>query len=257
MKIYSWNVAGIRACEKKGLYDWYKKTKADIYCFQETKALPEQLSDQLVNPSLHSALYAPAAKKGYSGVATWVREGIEHKHTIGLGIEEFDSEGRTLITEFDNFILFNCYFPNGQRDHARVPYKMSYCEAIEKKALTLHKKTKKEIIITGDYNTAHHPIDLANPKTNKKSTGFLENERAWMDHFEEIGFVDIFRHFTPEENGHYTWWTYRSDCRARNIGWRLDYFWTTTKAVKNIKSCKHHTEVLGSDHCPISIDIKL
>ncbi|PIK13673.1 exodeoxyribonuclease III [Halobacteriovorax sp. JY17] len=256
MKIYSWNVAGIRACEKKGLYEWYSKELADIYCFQETKALPEQLSDQLVNPSKHTALYAPAVKKGYSGVSTWVKNGINHSHTIGLGIEEFDSEGRTLITEFDDFILFNCYFPNGQRDHARVPYKMSYCEAIEKKALSLHKKTKKEIIITGDYNTAHHPIDLANPKTNTKSTGFLLVEREWMDHFQEIGFIDLFRQFTPEENGHYTWWTYRSNCRERNIGWRIDYFWSTSKIAKKVKSCKHHIETLGSDHCPISIELK-
>ncbi len=254
MKIYSWNVAGIRACEKKGLSDWYKETMADVYCFQETKAMPEQLSEQLVNPEHHEATYFAAEKKGYSGVSTWVRKGINHKHTIGLGIEEFDSEGRTLITEFDDFILFNCYFPNGQRDHARVPYKLDFCRAIAEKALKLKKKTKKEIVITGDYNTAHHPIDLANPKTNKKSTGFLEIEREWMDEFKEQGFTDLFRHFTPEENGHYTWWTYRSHCRESNIGWRIDYFWSTNGLVEKVKSCDHHSDILGSDHCPISLD---
>ncbi|WP_127716919.1 exodeoxyribonuclease III [Halobacteriovorax sp. HLS] len=255
MQIYSWNVAGIRACEKKGLYDWYLKARGDILCFQETKAMVEQLSDQLVNPKNHDAQYVSAKKKGYSGVATWVKKGINHKHTIGLGIEEFDDEARTLITEFDDFILFNCYFPNGQRDHARVPYKLNYSRAIAKRALELKKKKKKPVIITGDYNTAHHPIDLANPKTNKKSTGFLEIEREWMDEFQEQGFTDIFRHFTPQENGHYTWWTYRGDCRERNIGWRIDYFWTTDDLVKKIKSCKHHTDVLGSDHCPISLKL--
>lgn len=253
MKIYSWNVAGIRACEKKGLYEWYEKSKADVYCFQETKAMPEQLSDQLVNPKNHDAVYFAAEKKGYSGLSTWVKKGINHKHTLGLGIEEFDSEARTIITEFDDYILFNCYFPNGQRDHARVPYKLNYCRAVADKALKLKKKTKKEVIITGDYNTAHHPIDLANPKTNKKSTGFLEIEREWMDEFKEQGFTDIFRHFTPEENGHYTWWTYRGDCRERNIGWRIDYFWSTEDLVSKIKSCKHHKDIMGSDHCPISL----
>ncbi len=253
LKIASWNVAGLRACEKKGYHDWYQDFNADIICLQETKALPEQLNDSLVNPANHDAIYAPAVKKGYSGVSTWVRKGIEHKHTIGLGIEEFDCEGRTIITEFSNFILINCYFPNGQRDHGRVPYKLEYSREVAKKALALKKKTKKEVIITGDYNTAHHAIDLANPKTNIKSTGFLPIEREWMDEFQEQGFTDLFRHFTPDENGFYTWWTYRGDCRERNIGWRIDYFWSTNDLLPRVKSCEHHIDVLGSDHCPISM----
>lgn len=254
MKIVSWNVAGIRACEKKGYYDWYLKDDADIICLQETKALPEQLSEQLVNPENHEALYAPAQKKGYSGVSTWVRKGIEHKHIVGLGIEEFDCEGRTIITEFENFILFNCYFPNGKRDHSRVPYKLEFSREVARQALKLKEEKGKEIIITGDYNTAHHEIDLANPKANKKSTGFLPIEREWMDEFAAQGFSDVFRKFTPDENGHYTWWTYRSNCRERNIGWRIDYFWTTNEFLPNIKNCSHQTEVLGSDHCPITLE---
>ena len=257
LTIASWNVAGLRAGEKKGFHDWLAKYQYDIICLQEVKALPEQLSEELVNPSDYDVLYAPAQKKGYSGVATWVRKGVEHQHTIGLNIEEFDSEGRALITEFQNFILINCYFPNGQRDHARVPYKLRFCEEVSKKALALKKKTKKEVIITGDYNTAHHEIDLANPKTNTKTTGFLPIEREWMTKFQKQGFTDLFRKFTPDENGHYTWWTFRGDCRQRNIGWRIDYFWSTNDFVKNVLNCSHHPEVQGSDHCPISLEIKV
>lgn len=257
LKISSWNVAGIRACEKKGFFDWVKKAKPDVICLQETKALPEQLSKELVDPKDYDALYASAVRRGYSGVSTWVRKGITHKHTVGLGVEKFDIEGRTIITEFDKFILINCYFPNGKRDHSRVDYKLEFCRAVAKKALVLKKKLKKEVIITGDYNTAHHEVDLANPKTNTKTTGFLPIERAWMDEFKEQGFTDLFREFTPEGNGHYTWWTYRGDCRERNIGWRIDYFWSTNGFVSKVKSCTHSADVMGSDHCPINLEVKL
>ncbi|MCF8060803.1 MAG: exodeoxyribonuclease III [Bacteriovoracaceae bacterium] len=255
LKISSWNVAGIRACEKKGFHDWVEQSKPDIICLQETKALPEQLGENLVSPEGYVALYAPAERKGYSGVATWVKEGLEHSHVIGLGIDEFDSEGRTIITEFNSFILINCYFPNGKRDHSRVPYKLEFSREVASRALAMKKSLKKEVIITGDYNTAHQEIDLANPKTNTKSTGFLPIERKWMDEFCEQGFSDLFRHFTPDENGHYTWWTYRGDCRERNIGWRIDYFWATNDLVPQILSCTHSPEVLGSDHCPINMEL--
>jgi exodeoxyribonuclease-3 len=253
MHIISWNVAGLRACEKKGFYDFYLEANADVLCLQETKALPEQLSDSLVHPDHHQAIYAPAEKKGYSGVSTWVRNGVEVEHTIGLGIEEYDVEGRTIISEFKDFILLNCYFPNGQRDHGRVPYKLSYSREVAKQALALKKKKKKEVIITGDFNTAHHEIDLANPKTNKKSTGFLPIEREWMSEFQQQGFTDVFRERTPAENGHYTWWTYRGDCRARNIGWRIDYFWVTNDFYQRVEECNHLPDVMGSDHCPLEL----
>lgn len=256
MKIASWNVAGLRACEKKGYLDWYKENKFDVICLQETKALPEQLSQELVNPKNYEALYAPAEKKGYSGVSTWVKKGINFKHKIGLGLHEYDSEGRTIITEFDDFILFNCYFPNGQRDHGRVPYKLSFSDEVVSQAMKLKKKTGKEVVITGDFNTAHHEIDLANPKTNTKTTGFLPIEREWMTNFQSKGFVDAFREFTPKENGHYTWWTFRGDCRARNIGWRIDYFWTSKEFTSRLKKCFHQPEVTGSDHCPIVLEFK-
>jgi exodeoxyribonuclease-3 len=237
IKISSWNVAGLRACEKKGFHDWVKTSKPDIICLQETKALPEQLSEELVQPKGYEAVYAPAQRKGYSGVATWVKKGIEHKHKVGLGVDKFDCEGRTLISEFDTFFLINCYFPNGKRDHSRVEYKLEFCRKVASVALDLKKKKKKEVIITGDYNTAHHEIDLANPKTNKKTTGFLPKEREWMDEFKAQGFSDLFREFTPEQNGHYTWWTYRGDCRERNIGWRIDYFYGNQYAQKKNQIC--------------------
>lgn len=256
LKIASWNVAGLRACEKKGFLDWVKESDADIICLQETKAMPEQLSTVLVSPENYEAHYVPAEKKGYSGVATWVRKGLEFNHLGGLGRQEFDSEGRTLITEFSNFILINCYFPNGKRDHSRVPYKLDFCREVASLALDLRKKKKKEVVICGDYNTAHHERDLANPKTNTKSTGFLPIEREWMDEFKEQGFTDLFRQFVPEENGHYTWWTYRGDCRERNIGWRIDYFWSTDELLPRVVDCSHSPEVMGSDHCPINLILK-
>lgn len=253
MKIVSWNVAGLRACEKKGFSDFVKKNKADVLGLQEVKALPEQLDDHLVHPDKYEAFYAPAQRKGYSGVATWVKKGIKVKHTVGLGIEEFDCEGRTLISEFENHYIINCYFPNGKRDHSRVEYKLNFSDEVMKVGIKLAKK--KPVIIMGDYNTAHNEIDLANPKTNHKTTGFLPIEREWMDKFQSKGFVDLFRSKYPTKEDAYTWWTYRGDCRARNIGWRIDYFWAL--GLKDqIKSVKHLDQVMGSDHCPIELTLK-
>ncbi len=254
-KLASWNVNGIRACEKKGLLEWIKKDKPSILCMQETKAHPEQLSQDLINNKNYYTYYASAEKKGYSGVALFSsKKNPEPKVTIGLGIEEFDREGRTIIAEYDDFILFNGYFPNGQRDHGRVPYKLSYSREVVKQALALKKKKKKPVIICGDINTAHQEIDLANPKTNKKTTGFLPNEREWVSDCLEQGFNDVFRVHHPEETGHYTWWTYRGDCRDRNIGWRIDYFLVTDELLKQVKKSYHLPKVMGSDHCPIVLE---
>jgi exodeoxyribonuclease-3 len=231
-----------------------KKTKYDVYCFQEIKAMEDQFPEELTQRKEHFFVHS-AQKRGYSGVCIISKKKPENVWT-GLGIEEFDSEGRCLIAEYKNFVLFNCYFPNGQRDHGRVPYKLAFSDAVMEKAKELKKKTGKEIIICGDYNTAHTEMDLANPKSNKKSTGFLPIEREWMDKFFENGFVDTFRHFTPmEENGHYTWWTYRSNCREKNVGWRIDYFCVTKEFLKKVKKSYHLPKVLGSDHCPLAIEI--
>jgi exodeoxyribonuclease-3 len=254
MKIISWNVNGIRACVNKGFIDFLDTEKPDIICLQEIKAMEDQFPDELMQRKEHFFVHS-AKKRGYSGTCIISKQKPENVWT-GLGIEEFDDEGRCLIAEYKNFIIFNCYFPNGQRDHGRVPYKLSFSDAVMKKAKALKKKTGKEIIICGDYNTAHTEMDLANPKSNKKTTGFLPIEREWMDKFFKNGFVDTFRHFTPmEENGHYTWWTYRSNCREKNVGWRIDYFCVTQEFLKKVKKSYHLPEVLGSDHCPLAIEI--
>jgi exodeoxyribonuclease-3 len=204
----------------------------------------------LLNFELHSA---QAQKKGYSGVATFSRQKI--LDTKKLGDNSFDNEGRTLIHDLGWSYLLNCYFPNGQRDHNRVPYKLDYCRGIQKKIRLLRKK--KPVIITGDFNTAHHPIDLANPVSNKDTTGFLLPERAWVDGFVKDGMIDIFRHKNPELAGAYTWWSNRPGCRARNVGWRIDYFFISPELLPAVKKTTIHHDVLGSDHCPISLELNL
>lgn len=257
IKVISWNVNGIRACGKKGFFEWMQKSKAQVVCLQETKAHPEQLPQEWLEPKGYDSYFASAKKKGYSGVAVYVSKKYPPiSVTEGLGIEKYDSEGRTLIIEFEDFVLINGYFPNGQRDHGRVPYKLAYSQEVADQALKLKKKLKKEVIVCGDFNTAHYPVDLANPKTNTKSTGFLPIEREWLDSFVEQGFSDIFREHHKDEVGHYTWWTYRSNCRERNIGWRLDYFFGTKKILPKVKTVSILPEVLGSDHCPIELELK-
>ncbi|RLA64175.1 MAG: exodeoxyribonuclease III [Epsilonproteobacteria bacterium] len=256
IKIVSWNVNGIRACQRKGFEDWLNTERPDIVCLQETKASPEQLDESLVENNNYLTYYSSAEKKGYSGTAIFSLKALdEPKVTIGLGIPKFDCEGRTVIAEYNDFFLINGYFPNGQRDHGRVPYKLEYSRAVAKRALELEKK--KPVIITGDVNTAHSEIDLKNPRANKNSTGFLQIERAWIDEFINQGFTDIFRELHPGEEGQYTWWTYRANARERNIGWRLDYFFITQGMLKSVSDCYHLPKVMGSDHCPTVLKIKI
>jgi exodeoxyribonuclease-3 len=253
MKIATWNVNGIRAVHKKGLLDWLKETNPDILCLQETKAHPEQLEKELLEPSPYRTHWSSARKKGYSGVAFFLKTPPLHI-TEGLGIEEFDSEGRTLIAEYENFILYNGYYPNGQHDLGRVPYKLKYSDAVLEHSLNLHRKRKKPIILAGDFNTAHKPIDLARPKENEGNTGFLPQERAWLDKLVSRGFIDIFRDF---ESGprHYTWWSYRAGARRKNIGWRIDYFFVTPDLKDRVKKAYLQPDVLGSDHCPVILEL--
>lgn len=256
-KIASWNVNGLRACVKKGFHEWVKQEDLDIICLQETKAWPEQLEENLTNPEDYFAYYACAKKKGYSGVALLSKKALGKPIVkIGLDVAEYDDEGRSIIAEYDDFIIFNCYFPNGQRDHGRVPYKLAFSTFVADHALKLENEKSKPVIITGDYNTSHTEIDLKNAKANQKSTGFLPIEREWMDNFIAKGFTDIFRSLNPGKEGQYTWWTYRSNCREKNVGWRLDYFFTTKGLIKKIKDCYHQPEVMGSDHCPVILKIK-
>jgi exodeoxyribonuclease-3 len=252
MKLISWNVNGIRSVYNKGFVEWFSKESPDILCLQETKADFEQFPLELRQMQDHAIFHSSAEKKGYSGVATFSRSKLLDTKKIEKHC--FDSEGRVLIHEFHDFFLLNCYFPNGQRDHNRVPFKMEFCDLVLARMNEL--KKIKPVIITGDFNTAHTEIDLANPKTNKKTTGFLPEERAWMDKFIGEGYIDIFRQLHPQETGAYTWWSNRPGVRARNIGWRIDYFFITPELLPRVKSASILPLVMGSDHCPIVLELK-
>lgn len=253
-RLVSWNVNGIRAVEKKGFVDWVNKDQPNIICLQEIKAEKEQFPKKVLGLEKYQFFISSAEKKGYSGVCVMTQE-KPNKVIDKIGIDKFDCEGRTLICEYDDFVLINCYFPNGQRDHNRVPFKLEFYDEI----LKIYKKYIKKgmnVIITGDFNTSHHEIDLANPKTNTKSTGFLPEERKYMDKYLKAGMVDSFRHFYPDKEGEYTWWTYRNNCRERNIGWRLDYFMVNEDFISHLKDCKHRPDIMGSDHCPVELTVK-
>jgi len=253
MKLLSWNVNGIRAIEKKGFFEWLQKESPDVLCLQETKARPEQLTEKFIKPAGFYSYWAAAEKKGYSGVCIYSK--IEPKSVVeGLGIKEFDNEGRTLMADYGDFILFNIYYPNGGEGNKRVPFKMKFYDAFLTKAEKLRKAGKK-IIVTGDINTAHTEIDLARPKENEKNTGFLPQEREWVSKFIKCGYVDTFRHFT-KDGGHYTWWDYYTAARARDVGWRIDYFFITKNLLPKLKKAFILKDVMGSDHCPVGIEIK-
>lgn len=251
MKLISWNVNGIRSVYNKGFLEWFTRESPDILCLQETKANFEQFPPELREMKEHAISHSSAEKKGYSGVATFSSKNI--LDTKKLEKDCFDSEGRVLIHEFNDFFLLNCYFPNGQRDHKRVPFKMEFCDDVLAKMNELRKI--KPVIITGDFNTAHNEIDLANPKTNKNTTGFLVNERAWMDKFVAEGYVDVYRHLNPDKAGAYTWWSNMPGVRARNVGWRIDYFFVTKDLLPRVKSASIQPDVMGSDHCPVVLEL--
>jgi len=254
MKLITWNVNGIRAAQKKGLMEWLARESPDILCLQETKAHPSQLGEELTAPPGYQTYWSSAKKKGYSGVALFLKyKPLDVQE--GLGIREFDEEGRTLISEYPHFILYNGYYPNGQHDLGRVPFKLKYSDTVLAHALKTHKTKKKPIILTGDFNTAHKPIDLARPKANEGNTGFLPEERAWIDKLVSQGFIDIFRQFEAGPD-HYTWWSYRAGARQKNIGWRIDYFFITPDLEARVKKIYHQPEVEGSDHCPVVLELK-
>jgi len=252
MNIFSWNVNGIRAVKKKGFLDFISDYSPDILCLQETKAHVEQLGDDLLNiPGYLSIFDSPKYKKGYSGVAIYTKEEpLNVSTTIGSD-QDLDDEGRTLIAEYDKFILLNFYFPNGQMNDTRLDYKLRFHDAAYDMFVKLKRK-KKNIIICGDYNIAHNEIDLRHPKPNENTSGFLRIERDWLDKFQKKGFVDTFRYFYPNEVK-YSWWTYMRNARQNNAGWRIDYFWVSQ--IDKIKDAQIHNDVFGSDHCPVSISL--
>ena len=252
MKLFSWNVNGVRAIEKKGFLDWLSSESPDILCIQETKAKFEQLPDTLQNIDGYFSYWHSAEKLGYSGVATFSKQEPLHVQ-YGLGIDKYDKEGRVIITEFENFLLYNIYFPNGQKDEIRLQYKLDFYDDLLE-ILDDQVASGNNVIVAGDWNTAHKEIDLANPKANANYSGFMPVERAQLDTYIDHGYVDSFRLFHDEAD-RYSWWTYRFGARQRNIGWRIDYFFTNQEFADNISDADIHEDVMGSDHCPVSIEL--
>jgi exodeoxyribonuclease III len=253
-KLISWNVNGIRAAEKKGFLDWIAASNAEIVAIQETKAQPDQLSAALLNPPGYQAAWNWAVKKGYSGTATYSRLPAL-KIINGLGEERFDTEGRTLIHEFEPFVLFNIYFPNGGRGPEWVIHKLAFykrCIQVTQEYMN----AGKEVIITGDFNTAFAEIDLARPKENVTHSGFMPEERVGLGEFFECGLVDSFR-YLHKDVVKYSWWDMVTKARERNVGWRLDYFLVSPNLRDRIVSADIHDDILGSDHCPVSLVVDL
>lgn len=254
MKLYSWNVNGIRAIEKKGIIDWVLKTQPDILCLQETKAHPDQLNDELKNIKGYKSYFASAEKKGYSGTALYTKEEpLEVEY--GMGIDLYDNEGRIITAKYADFTLLNIYFPNGQMSEDRLAFKLGFYEELLE-YINERVSLGEKIIVCGDYNTAHHAIDLKNPKPNEKTSGFLPIERAWMDKLVDNGYVDTFRHFYPEEIK-YSWWSYRFSARKKNVGWRIDYFFVSENAIDMVDDAEILNDVEGSDHCPVTLTLKI
>ncbi len=251
--LLSWNVNGLRAAERAGFLDWFAGQRAFAVCVQEIKARPEQLTEAMRNPRGYHAYFHPADRPGYSGVATYTR--VEPIDVVyGIGAQEFDCEGRVLRTEFRDFVLVNAYFPNSQREHGRLDYKLRFCAAILR-LVNGYRRAGKNVLLCGDYNISHREIDLANPKANAKNAGFLPEERAWMERFlGRHGWVDTFRTLCAEP-GHYTWWSHRPGVRERNIGWRLDYFVANPELMERVTRVRHQTAVRGSDHCPVGLEL--
>lgn len=255
MKLISWNVNGLRAIAKKGDFKNIVAQNADILCLQETKSEADQLPPDVRNiPGYFSYFSHSRTRKGYSGVGVYTKIEPE-KVEEGMGVPEFDQEGRLLVLYFKDFVLLNCYFPNGGGGPVRLKYKLDFYDHFLKFAEKLRKNGHK-VIICGDVNTAHEEIDLARPKENEKNTGFLPEERAWIDELIYHGYVDIFRHLHPQIKGAYSYWDMKTGARARNVGWRIDYFFVSPDLLIRVKNATIMSDFYGSDHCPIVLDLK-
>jgi len=258
LRVVSWNVNGLRACARKGFPAWLRRTRPDVVGLQEVRALPGELP-----PALHRgwhAEWAPAERRGYSGVALWAR--LEPDAVAqGLGVPRFDVEGRFVLARFGRLVVANGYFPKGSRqagssalrDHSRVPYKLAFYRAVFRRLERLRRGGYR-VLVLGDLNTAHREIDLARPRDNARTSGFLPEERAELDRWLRAGWVDCFRRFEAGP-GHYTWWSQRLGARARNVGWRIDYVLASKAAMRFVRRAFHEPEVLGSDHCPVGVEL--
>ena len=253
MRLLSWNVNGVRAVHKKGFLEWLAKDSPDILCLQETKARPDQLPRELLAPQGYAAEWHWGERKGYSGVATFTRR-QPLRVERGFGMEEFDNEGRVLAHAYPDFTLFNIYFPNGKMSPERLKFKLAFYEAFLKVIDSCRKRGEDRIVVCGDVNTAHKDIDLARPRENQNESGFLPEERAWIDRLLARGFVDSFREF-EKGPGRYSWWDMQTRARERNVGWRIDYFFISENLRPRLKGAFILPEVLGSDHCPVGIEL--
>ena len=254
IKLVSWNVNGIRAVSKKEeFWDWFDNTDADIINFQEVRATQDKIPEKLADVEGFHQSFNEAEKKGYSGVGTYSK--IEPLEVVnGLGVEELDSEGRVLRIKYPDFYLYNIYFPNSGMNAKRLDFKMDFCKVLLEQVVEL-KNNGENVVITGDYNIAHHPIDVYNPKNCEGKSGYLPEERAWLDELEKAGFVDTFRIFDEAENN-FTWLSYRTKARDRNAGWRLDYFYVNEEIRDNVKSAEILSDIYGSDHCPVTLELE-
>ena len=255
MRIVSWNVNGLRACAKKGFLDFLDRCDADVVALQETRAFEDQLGERVASPEGWHTYFHPAERPGYSGVAIYSRQKPSRVET-SLGVEEFDAEGRYRCVTYGRLAVASVYFPNGSgkdRDNSRVPYKLDFSREVFSQMQ--RKRQNGPVYIAGDYNTAHHEIDLARPKTNKKASGFLPEERDELSRWEEAGWVDTFRKSHPEEEGHYSWWRQFGGARESNVGWRIDYVFASPSAAKKGEKSCIWPEEMGSDHCPVGVDL--
>ena len=255
MRIVSWNVNGLRACAKKGFLDFLDRCDADVVALQETRVFEDQLDERVASPEGWHTYFHPAERPGYSGVAIYSRQ-KPSRVEMSLGVEEFDAEGRYLCVTYGRLAVASVYFPNGSgkdRDNSRVPYKLDFYREVFSQMQ--RKRKNGPVYIAGDYNTAHHEIDLARPKTNKKASGFLAEEREELSRWEEAGWVDTFRKSHPEEEGHYSWWRQFGGARESNVGWRIDYVFASPSAAKKVEKSFIWPEEMGSDHCPVGVDL--
>ena len=251
--LLSWNVNGIRAVANKGFLTWMEKAQPDILGLQEIKAKKDQVPEEIKSFDNYHTYWNPAERPGYSGTALLTK--IKPKKvTFGFGEPQFDCEGRVIEADFGDFVFFNIYFPNGGDGNKRVPYKLEFYDHLLKHCQELRKRGKR-VVIAGDYNTAHTEIDLKNPKANEKNTGFLPEERAWIDRYIEAGYIDTFREFCKEPH-QYSYWSMRTAARKRNAGWRLDYHFICEELRKNLKDAYILKDVMGSDHCPVGVELR-
>jgi len=250
--ILSWNVNGMRSVLRNGFRDWLDSYQPDILCLQETRVLPDQIPDEERMPGKYASFWNPAKKKGYSGTGVYTKK--EPLSITNIGKKEFDDEGRAQLIEFKEFTILNAYWPNSQPARKRIDYKLDFCKTLRRVCNKLV-KDGRNVIACGDFNIAHTPIDLARPKQNEDNPGYLPEEREQMTRFLDAGYVDTFRHFCPDP-GHYSWWSYRSNARANNVGWRLDYHVVNKEFLPRISSASILSDVTGSDHCPVAITVE-